>query len=44
MITVWTVTSIVFLLCFLDANLLLLHLYLNYKGISTYEMIMIRRK
>ena len=43
MIVVWVYCLIAVILVFLDFNLLIFHFYLNAKGISTYQFIMIQK-
>lgn len=44
MITSWVYLTLVVILMFMDFNLILLHIYLNVKGITTFQMIMSMRE
>lgn len=44
MIACWFYTLVAAVLWFLDLNLLILHIYLNAKGITTFQMLQIQRE
>jgi len=44
MIVVWVCAAVVFVLMFLDLNLVLLHVYLNVKKMTTYQLITLMRE
>jgi hypothetical protein len=44
MIAAWVYLLVVVVLMFLDFNLILLHVYLNVKGMTTFQMIMAMRE